>query len=70
MTVIHLCALAGGLCYYGGRDMLTAHRGLRITGAESMASLDYARAALQENGTLYREQEEFVALSKGIETTS
>ena len=42
--------------------MLTAHRGLGITEAEWMASLDYARAALQENGILDREQEEFVAL--------
>jgi len=42
--------------------MLTAHRGLGITEAEWMASLDYARAALQENGILDREQQEFVAL--------
>jgi len=62
MTIIQLCALAGGPCYHGGKDMLTAHRGIGITEAEWMASLDYAWATLQENGILDREQQEFVAL--------
>ena len=60
MTVIQLCALAGGPCYYTGRDMVTAHRGLGITEEEWTASLDHARAALQENGISDREREEFV----------
>lgn len=62
LTVMQLCALAGGPCYYTGRDMLTAHRGLGITGEEWAVSLEYTRAALRENGIGDPEQQEFLAL--------
>lgn len=62
LTVIQLCELAGGPCYYTGRDMRTSHHGLGITEEEWNASLDHLRAALRENGAAGGEQEEFVAL--------
>ena len=62
LTVIQLCALAGGPCYYTGRDMATAHHGLGITQQEWAASLDHARVALHENGIGDQEQKEFLIL--------
>ena len=62
LTVTQLCALSGGPCYYTGRDMATAHRGLGITEEEWTASLEHTQAALQENGIAEREQQEFLVL--------
>lgn len=62
LTVIQLCALAGGPCYYTGRDMATAHQGLGITQEEWTATLAHTGAAIHENGIGDREHREFLAL--------
>jgi len=62
LTVLYVCWLAGGPCYYFGRDMTSAHRGLNITQDEWIASMDHTRAALQENAIPEQEQLEFLAL--------
>jgi hemoglobin len=48
----------GGPSVYKGKDMLTTHKGMNIDGAEFLAVLDDALAALQKNNIGQREQEE------------
>jgi hemoglobin len=49
LLVDQVCQLAGGPCFYIGRDMKTAHTGLGITEAEWNISIDYTRQALQNH---------------------
>lgn len=44
------CAGSGGPQAYGGRDMLTTHRGMNISEQEFVAVVDDAMAALETNG--------------------
>src|ERR1044072_7868814 len=46
LLVDQMCALAGGLCIYIGRDMKTSHTGLGITEDEWEASIRHTRDAL------------------------
>jgi truncated hemoglobin YjbI len=62
LLVDQLCALAGGPCYYIGRDMKTSHAGLAINEAEWTANLDHTRAALSRYGIPEAEQAEFLSL--------
>ncbi|HZS52497.1 MAG TPA: hypothetical protein VFA54_16630 [Bryobacterales bacterium] len=62
LLVDQLCALAGGPCFYVGRDMKTSHAGLGITESEWNANLEYAIAALKKNGVPQAEQGEFLSL--------
>lgn len=62
LLVDQVCNLAGGPCFYTGRDMKTSHMGLGITEAEWDANLQYTAEALRENGVPEREQVEFLAL--------
>lgn len=48
----------GGPSVYEGKDMLATHKGMNIDGAEFLAVLDDALAALQKNSIGQREQEE------------
>jgi hemoglobin len=48
----------GGPSVYKGKDMLATHKGMNIDGAEFLAVLDDALAALQKNNIGQREQEE------------
>jgi hemoglobin len=48
----------GGPDVYQGKDMPSAHRGMNIDGAEFVAALDDALAALDKNGIGQREKEE------------
>ena len=48
----------GGPDVYKGKDMPSAHRGMNIDGAEFVAALDDALAALDKNGIGQREKEE------------
>jgi hemoglobin len=62
LLVDQICHLAGGPCYYTGRDMKTSHAGLNITETEWEISLDYTRQALTNHGVEEREANEVIAL--------
>jgi hemoglobin len=62
LLVDQICHLAGGPCYYTGRDMKTSHAGLHITETEWEISLDYTRQALRKHGIGDREADEVIAL--------
>jgi hemoglobin len=62
LLVDQICHLAGGPCYYTGRDMKTSHAGLHITETEWEISLDYTRQALKNHGVEDREANEVIAL--------
>lgn len=62
LLVDQMCELAGGPCHYIGRDMLTSHEGLAISGAEWDANMKHADAALIKNGVAEAERAEFLAL--------
>jgi hemoglobin len=62
LLVDQICHLAGGPCYYTGRDMKTSHAGLHITETEWEISLDYTRQALKNHGVEGREANEVIAL--------
>ena len=49
---------SGGPSVYEGKNMLAAHRGMNIDGAEFVAAIDDAMAALDKNGIGQREKEE------------
>ena len=50
LLIDQICHLAGGPCYYAGRDKKTSHAGLHITETEWEISLDYTRQALRNRG--------------------
>ncbi len=62
LLVDQICHLAGGPCYYTGRDMKTSHAGLHITESEWEISLDYTRRALRNHGVGDGEADEVIAL--------
>lgn len=62
LLVDQLVSLAGGPCFYIGRDMKTSHAGLGITEEEWNANLEHTAAALKHNGIPEAEQREFLAL--------
>jgi len=57
-----LCEATGGPCSYLGRDMKTAHRGLKITEAEWDATVENLRRALDKHRVAPADQEELLAL--------
>ena len=61
-----LCASAGGPLYYRGRDMATAHRGMRITESDWARLLTHVQATLDKFAVPARERGEVVAF---IEST-
>jgi truncated hemoglobin YjbI len=62
LLVDQICALAGGPCFYIGRDMKTTHAGLRISEAEWQANLRYTSDALRKRGVAPKEEAEFLDL--------
>jgi hemoglobin len=62
LLVDQICHLAGGPCYYTGRDMKTSHTGLHITEIEWEISLDYTRQALRKHGVGDQEANEVIEL--------
>lgn len=62
LTVEQLCALAGGPCFYIGRDMKTSHRGLGITTEEWDANREHTMHVLRQHGISEPEQGEFLEL--------
>ena len=57
-----LCALSAGPCEYHGRDMHTAHEGLKIDNAQFNALTEDLYQALDRAGVRYRVQNKLIAL--------
>jgi len=62
LLVDQICALAGGPCFYIGRDMKTSHAGLAITEQDWDINLRHTKAALDKHGIGRQEQDEFIEL--------
>ena len=62
LLVDQICHLAGGPCFYTGRDMKTSHAGLHITQMEWEISIEYTRQALKNHRVEHREADEVIAL--------
>jgi len=62
LLIDQICHLAGGPCLYIGRDMKTAHAGLRISREEWDLSIKYTRQALANQGVREGEADEVIAL--------
>jgi len=62
LLIDQICHLTGGPCLYIGRDMKTAHVGLRISKQEWDLSVVYTRQALANQGVKEREANEVIAL--------
>ncbi len=60
--VDQVCAATGGPCTYTGRDMVTTHRGMRITNAEFSAVVEDLVTALNTLKVPEAEQEELLGL--------
>jgi hemoglobin len=61
LLIDFLCHVAGGPMYYTGRDMKTAHRGMRITEADWSAFMSHVNATLDHFGVPATERSEVVA---------
>lgn len=60
--VEQLCALSGGPCTYGGRDMRAAHAGLGLTEADFNALVEHLVDAMTARGVPLSAQNELLAL--------
>jgi len=61
LLINFLCAAAGGPMIYTGRDMLTTHRGMRISDSDWSVFLGHLHATLEVFEVPPREREEVVA---------
>ncbi len=63
-----LCELTGGSCVYTGRDMKSAHKGLRITEADWKIADDLFVAALNKHKVGAQEQSEFMQIIRNMKS--
>ncbi len=61
LLIDFLCSSAGGPMYYTGRDMLTSHRGMRISDADWQAFMGHVEATLSKFNVPELERSEVVA---------
>ena len=61
LLIDFLCASAGGTLYYTGRDMKTAHRGMKINESDWLAFLRHLHATLDTFQVPEKEREEVLA---------
>lgn len=61
LLIDFLCANAGGPVYYTGRDMKTAHRGMKLADADWSAFMTHLHAALDTFPIERPERDELVA---------
>src|SRR5881397_1458506 len=61
LLIDFLCASAGGPLYYTGRDMKTAHRGMKISESDWLPFLRHLHATLDTFQVSEKEREEVVA---------
>ena len=66
LLIDFLCSGAGGPVYYAGRDMITSHKGLRISDADWRVFLKHLHATLDTFKIPQAERGELVAF---VETT-
>jgi len=57
-----VCEATGGPCSYLGKDMKTAHRGMKITEAEWDATVEDLVKAMDKKGVPKKEQQELLGL--------
>src|SRR5262247_829844 len=60
LLIDYLCAVSGGPVYYRGRDMVLAHRGMRISESDWNTFLGHAAATLAKFNVPEAEQREVV----------
>ena len=63
-----LCELTGGSCVYTGRDMRTAHKGLRVTESDWKIADDLFVAALNKHKVGTQEQSEFMQIIRNMKS--
>ena len=61
LLIDFLCASAGGPLYYTGRDMATAHRGMKISEGDWAVFLNHVKATLEKFAVPARERGEVLA---------
>ena len=66
LLIDFLCSSVGGPIYYTGRDMNTAHKGMRISESDWAIALGHLRATLEAFQVPQAEHDEVVAF---IEST-
>jgi hemoglobin len=66
MAVDFLCAALGGPVVYRGRDMKTAHTGLRISESDWQVFVKHTRATLDALGVYGKEREDFLAAAASL----
>jgi len=66
IVVDQFCALTGGPCVYIGRDMKSAHQGLKITRAEWDSAIKKLEISLDKFKVGGKDKEEFVALIQQV----
>ncbi len=58
LVVDQLCAMTGGPCLYIGRDMKTAHKGLKINEKDWETSVNHLKSTLKKFNVPEREEKE------------
>jgi hemoglobin len=66
IIVDQFCALTGGPCSYIGRDMKSAHHGLKITRAEWDSAIKKLELSLDKFKVNGKDKEEFVAMIQKV----
>jgi hemoglobin len=66
LAVDFLCAALGGPVLYRGRDMKTAHAGLKISEADWQVFVKHTVATLDKFAVQGREREEFLAAAASL----
>lgn len=70
ITKAHLCAFleagSGGPCEYKGRDMKATHRGMNISEAEYMATIDDILAGLRAHQVDEQTQKDVLAIAYSL----
>jgi hemoglobin len=66
LLIDFLCASAGGPVYYRGRDMLLAHKGMRISESDWTVFLGHAAATLAKFQVPEPEQRDVVAFVQSL----
>jgi hemoglobin len=67
--VDQLCMVTGGPCTYAGRDMKSAHAGLKITGGEFAALMEDLATALDRLKVPVQEKDQLLALLTPMKKT-
>lgn len=61
LLIDFLCSSAGGPVYYTGRDMMTSHKGMKITESDWSAFLGHLNATLEAFQVPQAERDQVVA---------